>query len=93
MKGILWGIFFGKKSHNVEKIEGEPFGEFFWGKSLTMSKKLKGGPFSFTRYCLIRGKNFFWFSSLGQQVQFGALKFCRTFGRAVLVTSDVSKKT
>ena len=43
----------------------------------------------------MRGKNEnpFWFSSLGQQVQFGVfLKFCRTFGRAILVTSGVSKK-
>ena len=45
---------------------------------------------------MLRGetrKNF-WFSSLGQQVNFGVfLNFCRTFGETILVHSDVSKKT
>ena len=46
-----------------------------------MPKKLKGGSFGLVRYCMLRGKPF-WFSSLGQQVQIGVfLKFCRTFGR------------
>ena len=55
-------------------------------------KKLKGGPFSLVGYCMLRGKPF-WFSSLGQQVQFGVfLTFCRIFGRTILVTSGVSKK-
>ena len=38
---------------------------------------------------MLRGKPFS-FSSLGQQVQFGVLKFCRTFGRTILVFSGVS---
>ena len=42
---------------------------------------------------MLRGKRFS-FSSLGQQVQFGVfLKFCGTFGRTILVTSGVTKKT
>ena len=43
--------------------------------------------------CYAKKEKPFWFSSLGQQVQFGViLKFCRTFGRTILVTSGVSKK-
>ena len=39
-------------------------------------------------------KKTFGFSYLGQQVQFfRTLKFCRTFGRTILVTSGLSKKT
>ena len=54
-------------------------GDFFEKKS-HKAKKLKGGPFGLVRYCMLRGK-LFWFSSLGQRVQFGVfLKFCRTFG-------------
>ena len=70
--------------HSVAKLqknEGGHFGEFFSEKSLAMPKKLKVRPFSLFRYCMLRG-NPFWFSTLGQQVQFGVfLKFCRTFGR------------
>ena len=45
----------------LQNIEGGPFGE-----------KLRGGPFSLARYCMLRGKKEkpFWFSSLGQRVQF-----------------------
>ena len=34
----------------------------------------------------------FWFSSLGQIVQFGAIIFCRTFGGTILVSSGGLKK-
>ena len=56
-----------------------------------MPKKLKGGPFSLTRYCMLREKkeNPFWFSSLGQMVQFDTLKYRRTsknyFGQIVWI--------
>ena len=74
-----------------EKLKGDPFGNFFPNKKLAMPKKLKGETFGLVRYSLLRGKHF-WFSSLGQQVQLGVfLKFCRNFGRTVLVTSGVSK--
>ena len=40
-----------------QKLKGRPFGgHFYFEKSLTMSKKLKGGPFSLARYCMLRGK-------------------------------------
>ena len=65
--------------------------EIFFLKKSHNAEKLKGGPFSLVRYCMLRGKPF-WFSSLGQQVQFGVfLKFCKTFGRTISVFSGVSK--
>ena len=39
-----------------QKIEGDPLGKFLFRKSLTMPKKLKGGPFSLSQYCMLRGK-------------------------------------
>ena len=89
--GRLWDFSTSIQSQNSEKIEGDPLGIFFRKKS-QCRKKMKGGPFSLVRYCMLRGKPF-WFSSLGQQVQFGVfLKFCRTFGIPILVTSGISKK-
>ena len=74
-------------------MKGGPFGgKKFWEKSHS-AEKSKEGPFGLVRYCILRGK-LFWFSSLGQQVQFGVFsKFCRTFGRTILVTSGGPKKT
>ena len=58
-------------------------------KSLRMPKKTERGPCSLARYCMIRGKKEkpFLFSSLDN------IKFCRTFGRTILVTTGASKKT
>ena len=91
-RGNPLGLF---NIHSI-KIEGGFFGDFFPKKRLTMpKKKQKGDPLVSSGFVL-RGekrKNFFLFSSLGQQVQFGVfLKFCRTFGRTILVTSGLSKK-
>ena len=54
---------------------------FFEKKFHKCRKKLKGGPFSLSRYGVLRIKGVkpFWFSSLGQMIQFGTIKFCRTF--------------
>ena len=61
-------------------------------KSRTVPKKSKVGTLWSRPVLYLRGKPF-WFSSLGQQVQFGVFsKFCETFGRTILVTSGVSKK-
>ena len=62
---------------------GDPLVEKnFEKKSHSVEKNLKGGR------CMLRGK-LFWFSSLGQHVQFGVFsKFCRTFDRTILITSD-----
>ena len=42
---------------------------------------MKEGASGRARYCMLRGKTgkLFWFSSLDQLVQFGAITFCRTF--------------
>ena len=57
-----------------------------------MLLKYDRGPFSLGRQFMLRGKkeNPFWFSSLGQIVQFDTMKCCRTC-RTILVTSGVSK--
>ena len=62
-------------------MKGDPLVDKKFRKSRTMSKKLEaGGPFSLARHCVPRKKEKpFWFSSLGQQVQFDTLKFRRTF--------------
>ena len=53
-----------------------PLGKkFFPKKSRTAEQKLKGGPFGLAE----KQEKPFWFSSLGQMVQFGAITFCRTF--------------
>ena len=85
-KKLKWGTLGFSTSILSQKLKGDPLGIFF------RKKKLKKGPFSLVWHCMLRGKPF-WFRSLGQQVQFGIfLKFCRTFGRTILVTSGVSKK-
>ena len=77
--GTLWGFSTSNLSQNSKKIEGDPLEKFFFRKkSLTVPKKMKGGPFGLARYGMLRGKPFS-FSSLGQIVQFGAIIFCRTF--------------
>ena len=65
-----------------QKIEGGPFGEnFFFEKKSNTAEKTERGPFSLYRYGMLRGKRgkTFWFSSLDQMIQFGTIKFCRTF--------------
>ena len=46
-----------------------------------MLKKLTRGPFRLAPYGMVRGKKEkpFWFSSLGQMVQFDIIKFGRPF--------------
>ena len=77
-----------------QKIEGGSV----WGKnfsqkqSLAMPKKIERGT-RWSRPVLYVTRETFWISSSGQRVQFGVfLKFCRTFGRTILVTKGVSKK-
>ena len=64
-----------------QKIEAGPFGNFFFEKSLTMSKKSEGHPLvSPGNVCYAeKHKKPFWFSLLSQMFQFGTIKFCRTF--------------
>ena len=65
-----------------KKLKGGPFGGNFFSKKKSRSaKKMKGGPFGLARLGCYAEKQEkpFWFSSLGQIVQFGAIIFCRTF--------------
>ena len=79
-----------------QKIEGGPFGEiFFPEKSLTMLKKTeKGDPLVSPGTVCYAGKQEkpFWFTSLGQIVQFGAIIFSRTFVELFWSVQVVLKK-
>ena len=70
-------------SQNSKKIEGGHFGEiFFRKKTLTVPKKIeRGDPLVSPGMVCYAGKQEkpFWFNSLDQIVQFGAIIFCRTF--------------
>ena len=66
----------------AEKMKGDPLGKFFPKKSLTVPKKTeRGDPLVSPGIVCYAGKQEkpFWFSSLGQMVQFRAIIFCRTF--------------
>ena len=83
LKGGPSGIFkhpFCRKT--AKKIEGGPFGEKFRKKkSRSAEKNWKGDPL--VSPCMVsyaeKQEKLFWFSSLGQMVQFGAIIFRRTF--------------
>ena len=94
LKGGPFGIFqhpFCCKTS--EKMQGGPFGEnFCFKKSLAVPKKNeRGDPLvSPGMVCYAeKQEKLFWFSSLGQIVQFGAIIFCRTlknyFGQFVWI--------
>ena len=79
-----------------QKIEGGPFGEFFSRKKVSQCrKKLKGGTL-WSRHGMVcyagKQEKPFWFSSLGQIVQFGAIIFCRTFVELFWSVQVVLKK-
>ena len=65
-----------------QKIEGGPFGEKNFPKVSQCRKKIeKGDPLvSPGMVCYTdKGENPFLFSSLDQMIQFGTIKFCKTF--------------
>ena len=72
-------------SQNIKKLKGNPLGkQSFFENSLTIPKKnRKGAPFSFSSTGMAchaeKEEKLFWFSSLVQMIQFGTMKFCRTF--------------
>ena len=67
---------------NIKKLKGDPLGKNFFRKKVSQCQtNLKGEPLvspGIVFYTEKEGK-FFWFSSLGQMIQFGNIKFCRTF--------------
>ena len=83
-RGTLWDFPTSILTRNSKKIEGGTIWEknFPRKKVSQCRKKLKGGTlWSRPVWYVTRKnrKNPFWFSSLGQMVQFGAIIFCRTF--------------
>ena len=62
-------------------VEGGTLWQKKISKKVSMPKNRKGGPFGLTRIVCYAGKQEkpFWFSSLGQMVQFGATIFCGSF--------------
>ena len=92
--GTLWDFSTSILSQNSKKIEGGPFGgKKFRKKVAQYRKKLKGRPDPLVSSGIVlygeRRKNL-----LGSVLRANGynLKFCRTFGRTILVTSGVSKK-
>ena len=83
-------------SQNSKKIEGGPYGEIFFRKKVSQCRKktLRGDPLVSPGMVCYAGKqeNPFWFSSLGQMVQFGAIIFCRTFVELFWSVQVVLKK-
>ena len=92
LEGGPFGIFQHSLSPNIHchKNRRGPFGDFFFEKKSTKPKKkqrwdplVSAGIVCYTE----KKENFFWFSSLGKHLQLcSTLKFCRTFGRTILVT-------
>ena len=77
--GILQHPFWRK---TAKKLKGDPLGKNFSKKSLAVPKKNeRGDPLvSPGMVCYAeKQEKPFWFGSLGQIVQFGAIIFCRTF--------------
>ena len=81
-RGTLWDFSTSILTQNSKKIEGGPFGEkIFRKKNLTVPEKNERGTL-WSRpvwYVTRNTEKPFWFSSLGQIVQFSAIIFCRTF--------------
>ena len=78
-RGGPFGIFqhlFCRKT--AKKMKRGPFGKKIRKKVSQCRKKLKGVSPGMVCYAGKQEKPF-WFSSLGQMVQFGAIIFCRTF--------------
>ena len=77
--GVFQHLFCRK---TAKKLKGRPFGEKISEKKSRSAKKIeRGDPLvSPGMVCYARKQEKpFWFSSLGQMVQFGAIILCRTF--------------
>ena len=83
-RGTLWDFPTSILTQNSKKIEGgDPLGKkFSEKKSRSAEKKIEKGDPSVSpgMVCYAeKQEKTFWFSSLGQMVQFGAIIFYRTF--------------
>ena len=64
------------------KIEGGPFGDFVFKKKVSQCQKTERGAslVSPGMACYAeKEEKPFWFSLVGQMIQIGTIKFCRTF--------------
>ena len=79
--GPIWNFSTSLLSQIIKKLKQDTLVKTISKTNPTMPKNLKGGPFSLARYCILRGKRrkTFWFSSPGQIIHFGTIKFRRTF--------------
>ena len=75
-RGTLWDFSTYILWQNIKKLKGDSFGEnFIFEKNSQCRKKLKGGMVC----CAEKEEKQFWITSLGQMIQFGTIKICRTF--------------
>ena len=97
LKGwTLWGFSTSILSQNIKKLKGGPFGEknnFSGKKDSQCRKKTERGTLWSRPVWYVTRENPFWFSSLGQMVQFGAIIFCRTFVELFWSVQVVFEKT
>ena len=76
----LWDFSTSILSKTSKRCRGNPLGKFFFSKkSLAVPKKNERGDPLVSLGTVCDAEKPFWFSSLGQIVQFGAIIFCRTF--------------
>ena len=70
-------------SQNIKKVKGNPLGKLFLPKKVLQRRNNSQCPLVSPGivYCMLRGKREkpFSFSSLGQMIQFGTIKFRRTY--------------
>ena len=96
LKGrTLWGFPSSILSQNIKKLKGDPLGKFFFRKKSLNAEKTERDPLVSPGMVCYAGKQEkpFWFSSLGQMVQFGAIIFCRTFVELFWSVQVVLKNT
>ena len=74
--GIFQHPFCRKTSKNCK---GDPLGKIFFLKKSHSAEKNERGDLLVSPGMVYYAEKPFWFSSLGQIVQFGAIIFCRTF--------------
>ena len=84
-----------KKVTMPKTLKGRPFGEkFFFRKKFQKAERTDTGPFSISRYGMLRGKTgkTFLVQFVDQIVQFGAIIFRRTlknyFGQFVWIEEE-----
>ena len=87
----MYGSKIAKGLKKCKSIGGDPLGNFFLKKSLTMPKNSNGDPLVSPGIVCYAEKKKNFFGSVLWANRYD-LKFCITFGRTILVTSDVSKK-